>query len=64
MNNYQINLKKAQSQVNERCLKRMKKSIVFIDNNFTEWFNLTIGIENIIKTGNAFNLREFNSLQV
>lgn len=52
-----------QSHLNEKLLKRLKKSVVFADNQFMEWFLLTTGIDYLIKSG-VINIKEFSSFQV
>lgn len=52
-----------QSHLNEKLLKRLKKSIVFADNQFMEWFTLTVGIDYLIKSG-VNNIKEFSSFEV
>lgn len=56
-------IKRIQLDLNERLLKKLNRSIVFADNQFIEWFNLTVGIDAIIRVGGAFNIKEFNSFQ-
>ena len=56
-------IKKIQTSLNERILKKVNRSIIFSDRQFMEWFNLTIGIDVLIKSG-AFNVKEFDSIQV
>ena len=56
-------IKTIQNQINDKLLKLIKKSVVFADLQFTEWFHLSIGLENLIKNG-AINVKEFSSFQV
>lgn len=63
----QLNLERIkliQSDLNDRLLKRVNKSIIFGDNQFNEWFNLTIGIDSLIKNAGAQNIKEFSSFEV
>ncbi len=57
-------VKTIQNDLNEKILKRLNKSVIFSDNQFMEWFNLTIGIDKLIKTSGAHNLKEFSSFEV
>lgn len=57
------NIQTFQTCLNEKVIKRLKKSIVFADNQFMEWFSLTIGIDYLIKSG-VLNIKEFSSFQV
>ena len=52
-----------QLQLNDRLLKRLKKAIVFADNQFMEWFTLTSGIDYLTKSGLS-NIKEFSSFEV
>lgn len=52
-----------QSHLNEKLLKKLKKSIVFADSQFMEWFMLTTGINYLIKSG-VNNIKEFSSFEV
>ena len=57
-------IKTIQSELNGRLLKKLNRSIVFADGQFLEWFNVTLGIDALLRLGGAFNIREFNSFQV
>jgi hypothetical protein len=57
------NIQTFQTCLNEKVIKRLKKSIVFADNQFMEWFSLTIGVDYLIKSG-VLNIKEFSSFQV
>ncbi len=57
-------IKTIQSDLNNKLLKKLNRSIVFADRQFLEWFHMTIGIEALMRLGGAFNVREFNSFQV
>jgi hypothetical protein len=57
-------IKSIQNEINERLLKRMNKSIIFSDSQFMEWFNLTIGIDKLMKQSGAHNLKDFSSFEV
>ena len=57
-------IRSIQSGLNEKILKKLNKSVVFADFQFVEWFNLTVGIESLIRTGGALNLKEFGPFQV
>jgi hypothetical protein len=50
--------------VNEKILKRLNKAAVFMDHQFVEWFNLTVGLDAAIRTGGALNIKEFSPFQV
>ena len=52
-----------QSQLNDRLLKKLKRAIVFADNQFMEWFSLTSGIDFLTKSGLS-NIKEFSSFEV
>ena len=43
---------------------RLNKSLLFVDNQFLEWFNLTSGLVKLIKSGGIQNIKKFNSFQV
>jgi hypothetical protein len=57
-------LKLVQNELNEKIFKRLNKSILFVDHQFLEWFNLTSGLEKLIKSGGVQNIKKFNSFQV
>lgn len=56
-------IKSIQTGLNERVLKRLNKSVVFCDYQFIEWFNLTVGVESLIRQGGALNIKEFSPFQ-
>lgn len=56
-------IKSLPSELNERILKRLNKSIVFSDAQFMEWFTLTIGVDALLKQGGAHNVKEFSALE-
>ena len=53
-----------QSALNEKLLKLTNKAVVFADGQFIEWFNLTVGIDELVRSGGIVNLKEFDSFQV
>ena len=57
-------LKNHQSDLNEKLFKRLNKSILFVDTQFLEWFNLTSGLVKLFKSGGVQNIKKFNSFQV
>ena len=57
-------MKKIQSHLNEKLLKKLNRSILFADGQFIEWLHLTVGIDALIRQGGAFNIKQFNSFQV
>jgi hypothetical protein len=57
-------IKSIQSNLNEKLVKKLNKSIIFSDYQFIEWFNLTLGIDALIKQGGALNIKEFSPFQV
>lgn len=57
-------IKTVKNQLIETLLKKINKSIIFADLQFTEWLHLTCGLENLVKLGGAFNIKEFSSFQV
>ena len=57
-------IKCIQSQINEKIVKKLNKSVVFIDNLFAEWFHLTCGFDQLIKLYGVVNIKEFSSFQV
>ncbi len=56
-------IKLTQGDLNEKIFKRLNKSVLFVDNQFLEWFNLTSGIGKLIKSGGIQNIKKFNSFQ-
>jgi hypothetical protein len=61
LNNEQI--KSIQTCLNENLLKKLNKAVVFLDHQFVEWFNLTTGMDALIRVGGAVNLKEFSPFQ-
>jgi hypothetical protein len=57
-------IKSIQYQINEKILKKLNKSILFLDSQFAEWFHLTCGLESLIKQYGVVNIKEFSSFQV
>lgn len=57
-------LKLVQNELNEKIFKRLNKSILFVDQQFLEWFNITSGLAKLIKSGGVQNIKKFNSFQV
>ena len=57
-------VQKYQSDLNEKLLKKFNKSLIFADNQFLEWFNLTVGIDYLIKNAGALNIKSFSSFEV
>ena len=57
-------LKTSQNDLNEKLFKKLNKSIIFADNQFLEWFNMTCGIAKLFKSGGIQNIKKFNSFQV
>ena len=57
-------IKTIQSELNDKLLKKLNRSIVFADSQFLEWFHMTVGIDALLRLGGAFNVREFNPFQV
>lgn len=53
-----------QYEINDKVVKKLNKSIVFADHQFLEWFNLTIGIDQLVKKAGVLNIRKFSSLEV
>lgn len=56
-------IKSLQHDLNEKLLKRLNKSIVFVDSQFMEWFTLTIGIDVLIKQAGVHNIKEFSPFE-
>ncbi len=56
-------IKLTQGDLNEKIFKRLNKSVLFVDNQFLEWFNLTSGLGKLIKSGGIQNIKKFNSFQ-
>jgi hypothetical protein len=52
-----------QTCVNEKILKKLNKAVVFVDTQFVEWFNLTVGLDALIRSGGAHNIKEFGPFQ-
>ncbi|RNA41962.1 sec1 family domain-containing 2 [Brachionus plicatilis] len=52
-----------QYKLNDKILKKLNKSIVFADYQFLEWFNLTVGIDQLIKKAGVVNIKKFSSLE-
>jgi hypothetical protein len=55
-------IKTIQNSLNEKILKKLNKAIVFVDRQFVEWFNLTTGLDAILRAGGALNIKEFSPL--
>lgn len=53
-----------QYEINDKLLQKLNKSIVFADYQFLEWFNLTVGIDQLIKKAGIINIKKFSSLEV
>jgi hypothetical protein len=58
------NIKQLQVDLNERMFKLIKKSVLFADDQFMEWFTLTVGVEALIGQAGAVNVKKFDSFQV
>ncbi|CAF0750297.1 unnamed protein product [Brachionus calyciflorus] len=56
-------LNKIQTELNDKILKKLNKSIVFADSQFLEWFNLSVGIDHLIKHAGALNVKDFSSFE-
>ena len=56
--------KSIQTQINDKILKKLNKSIVFLDSQFAEWFHLTCGLETFVRQYGVVNIKEFSSYQV
>jgi hypothetical protein len=57
------NVLKIQLDLNDKLLRLTKKAVVFADGQFVEWFNLTVGIDELVRSGGVINLKEFDSFQ-
>ena len=58
------NILEIQTKLNQRLLKLTNKAVLFADTQFIEWFNLTVGIDELVRSGGIVNLKEFDSFQV
>ena len=57
------NVLRLQADLNRRLLKLTAKAVVFADAQFVEWFNLTAGIDELVRAGGIVNLKEFDAFQ-
>ena len=57
-------IKSIPNQINEKLVKKLNKSLLFLDSQFAEWFHLTTGLETFIKQYGVLNIKEFSSFQV
>ena len=54
-------IKSIQTELNKRILKLLKQAVVFVDDQFIEWFTLTICVDELFKSGGALNVKEFST---
>ena len=58
------NIKKYQDGLNEVLFKNLNNCVLYTDQQFTEWFHLTCGLDFLIRKCGVTNIKEFHATNV